>query len=177
MMAFWLQVQRLPRAVWAAAALVLLFTTLALWQRGQVRSARLEGARAQATADAARMRSAADRAVADQRRIIAASTAAQNRISKESENALAPRLAAIGRRHDDLRLRWAAARADSGRAGAGRAIEVSAAAGGVVDAACPAAGWVSFDTAAAAAAAADAAIAKDDAWRAWVMAQAAAWPE
>lgn len=177
MMAVLAQVQRLPRAVWAGAALVVLVLALASWQRGQVRSARIEGAQAQATADAARMRSAADRAAADQRRIIAASAATQNRISKETDNALAPRLAAIGRHHDDLRLRWTTARADSGRPGAGRTVAVSAAATGAADAACPAFGWVSFDTAAAAAAAADAAIAKDDAWREWVMAQAAAWPE
>jgi len=177
MIALLAQVQRLPRAIWAAAALVLLVLALALWQREQVRSARLEGARAQAGVDAARLRSAADRAAADQRRIIDASVAVQSRISKESDDALAPRLAAIGRRHDDLRLRWAAARADPGRPGAGGTTAIPVAATGAVDAACAAAGWVSFDTAAAAAAAADAAIAKDDAWREWVMAQAAAWPQ
>lgn len=177
MMAILMQVQRLPRAIWAVAALLLLIGGGALWQRGQVRSARIEGAQAQASADAARVRAVADRAAADQRRIIAASTATQARISKESDDALAPRLAAIGRRHDDLRLRWAAARADSGRPGAGGTTALPTAAGAVADAACAAGGWVSFDTAAAAAAAADAAIAKDDAWREWVLAQAAAWPE
>ncbi|MFZ4110455.1 MAG: hypothetical protein ACOYKQ_08305, partial [Polymorphobacter sp.] len=96
---------------------------------------------------------------------------------KESDNALAPRLAAVGRRHDDLRLRWAATRADPGRSGAGGTTAVPATPAGAADAACAAAGWVSFDTAVAAAAAADAAIAKDDAWREWVAAQAAAWPE
>ena len=54
---------------------------------------------------------------------------------------------------------------------------VSGAAAGAAAADCAAAGWVSFDTAAAAAEAADRAIAKDDAWIAWVSAQAAAWPK
>lgn len=177
MMTLLASAQRLPRAVWAAAAMALLLTGLALWHRGEIRAARADGARVQATSDAAQLRAAADRASADQRRIIAATAARQSKISKESDDALAPRLAAVGRRRDDLRLRWAAARANSGRPGAGGAIAVPATPAGAADTACAAAGWVSFDTAVAAAAAADAAIAKDDAWREWVMAQAAAWPE
>ena len=177
MMTLLASAQRLPRAVWATAAMALLLAGLALWHRGEIRAARADGARAQAASTAAQLRAAADRASADQRRIIAATAARQIRISKESENALAPRLAAVGRRHDDLRLRWAAARADFGRPGAGGATAVPATPAGAADAACSAGGWVSFDTAVAAAAAADTAIAKDDAWREWVAAQAAAWPE
>jgi len=169
--------RRLPRAAWAAAALALLLAALALWHRGEVRAARVAGAAAQAAADTAQLRAAADRATADQRRIIAATAARQTRISQETDDALAPRLAAIGRRHDDLRLRWAEARADPGRPGATGATAVPQATPGAADAACAARGWISFDTAAAAAAAADAAIAKDDAWREWVVAQEAAWPE
>ena len=177
MIALLASARRLPRAAWAAAALALLFVVLLLWHRGEVRAARVAGAAAQAAADTAQLRAAADRATADQRRIIAATAARQTRISQETNDALAPRLAAIGRRHDDLRLRWAAARADPGRPGTRGAIAIPEAATGAADTACAARGWVSFDTAAAAAAAADAAIAKDDAWREWAMAHAAAWPE
>jgi hypothetical protein len=169
--------RRLPRAAWAIAALALLLAGLALWHRGEVRSARVEGARAQAATDAAQVAGAAAQAAAAQRRVIAATAARQTKITKESDDALAARLADLGRRHDDLRLRWAAARADPGRPGAGGAITLSESPPGAADAACTARGWVSFDTAAAAAAAADAAIAKDDAWREWVVAQAEAWPE
>ncbi len=169
--------RKIPRAGWAALAALLLLAGLALWHRGEVRDARAEGARVQASADAAHVADAAAQAAAAQRRLITATAARQTRISQETDNALAPRLAAIGRRHDDLRLRWAAARADPGRPGAGGTTAVSEAATGAADAACTAGGWVSFDTAAAAAAAADAAIAKDDAWREWVVAQQAAWPE
>jgi hypothetical protein len=169
--------RRLPRAAWAAAALALLLAGLALWHRAEVRGARAQGARTQAASDAARVAGAAAQAAAAQRRVIAATAARQTKITKESDDALAARLADLGRRHDDLRLRWAAARADPGRPGAGGTIAVSAATPGAADAACAARGWVSFDTAVAAAAAADAAIAKDDAWREWVLAQAAAWPE
>jgi hypothetical protein len=177
MMTLLASARRLPRTVWAAIAVALLLAGLALWHRGEIRAARADGARVQAASDAAQLRAAADRASADQRRIIAATAARQTRINKESDDALAPRLAAVGRRHDDLRLRWAAARADPGRPGAGGTTAVPATPAGAADTACAAAGWVSFDTAAAAAAAADAAIAKDDAWREWAAAQAAAWPE
>lgn len=176
MMTLLASARRLPRTVWAAIAVALLLAGLALWHRGEIRAARADGARVQAASDAAQLRAAADRASADQRRIIAATAARQTRINKESDDALASRLAAVGRRHDDLRLRWAAARADPGRPGAGGTTAVPATPAGAADATCAAAGWVSFDTAAAAAAAADAAIAKDDAWREWVAAQAAAWP-
>lgn len=176
MMTLLASARRLPRTVWAAIAVALLLAGLALWHRGEIRAARADGARVQAASDAAQLRAAADRASADQRRIIAATAARQTRINKESDDALASRLAAVGHRHDDLRLRWAAARADPGRPGAGGTTAVPATPAGAADATCAAAGWVSFDTAAAAAAAADAAIAKDDAWREWVAAQAAAWP-
>jgi hypothetical protein len=177
MMTLLASARRLPRTVWAAIAVALLLAGLALWHRGEIRAARADGARVQAASDAAQLRAAADRASADQRRIIAATAARQTRINKESDDALAPRLAAVGRRHDDLRLRWAAARADPGRPGAGGTTAVPTTPAGAADTACAAAGWVSFDTAAAAAAAADAAIAKDDAWREWAAAQATAWPE
>ena len=58
MMTLLASAQRLPRAVWAAAAMALLLTGLALWHRGEIRAARADGARVQATSDAAQLRAA-----------------------------------------------------------------------------------------------------------------------
>ena len=58
MMTLLASAQRLPRAVWAAAAAALLLTGLALWVRGEIRAARADGARVQAASDAAQLRAA-----------------------------------------------------------------------------------------------------------------------
>ena len=168
---------KLARPVWyvlaAGAALLLLWR----WHGGRVTAAYGAGVQAQAAADRVRFEQAAAASAKAQEAVKAALMVRQGQVTKGTGDALFAKNADLARRYDDLRLRWAAYRAGGGDAGEGGAIAVSGTADGIVDAACPAAGWVSFDTAAAAAEAADTAIARDDAWREWVAGQRAAWPE
>ena len=169
--------RRVPAAVWVGLVAVLAMAGLWRWHGATVADARLDGARVQAVVDRAHYEAAASAAATEQRRRVAALATRQSVISKGSDDALLVRHADLARRYDDLRLRWAAHRADRRGAGNDRATAVPGAPAGVDDAACAARGWVSFDTAAAAAQAADAAIAKDDAWIEWAARQAAAWPD
>ncbi|WP_426165183.1 hypothetical protein [Sandarakinorhabdus sp. DWP1-3-1] len=162
------------RLALAGAAVLLLALA---WHNHRLAGAYRQGAAEQALADRRRVAEAASAAAAAQDRLAAALAGRQSRISKGTTDALVAQNDDLARRYADLRLRWAAARADRGGPGGDATAAVSGAAAGVDDAACAAGGWVSFDTAAAAAQAADAAIAKDDAWIAWATAQAATWPE
>ncbi len=166
----------LPRPVWYGLVLFAAGLLAWHWHNGRVASAYADGGRAQAGADRQRLDAATASAARRQAELIAALGARQADISKGSNDALLARDADLARRYADLRLRWAAYQADSGRAGQAGAAAVPGTAAGVDDAACAARGWVDFTTAAAAAQAADGAIAKDDAWIAWAKAQAAAWP-
>jgi hypothetical protein len=166
----------LPRWVWAGLGSLGLLLALWGWHGHEVRQARMKGAAAQAALDRAAFAQATQEAAVRQARLVRDLAVAQSMISKGVEDGLADRFADLARRSDDLRLRWAAARA-AGAAGAGGAVAVPGTPGGTDDAACAARGWVAFDTAAAAAHAADQAIAKDDAWISWARAQAAAWPD
>ena len=167
---------RLPRPIGFALLAALAIAGIAAWHGQRIDAAYANGLRDQSIADRAGFASAATAAAAVQQRLVTTLAARQQAISKESEDALVATNTDLARRYAALRLRWAAADTDRGGTGAGRAIAVPDAAPGVDDTACAARGWVSFDTAAAAAEAADSAIAKDDAWIAWVRAQRAAWP-
>jgi hypothetical protein len=169
--------RRVPKPIWYVLMAIFAIALLARWHGGKVAAAYAEGAVAQAQADDRRVRAASAAAEAAQNALRTQLAARQDKVTKGTDNALLAKTDDLARRYDDLRLRWAAYRADQGRAGESGAIAVSGTATGADDAACAANGWVSFDTAAAAAKAADTAIARDDAWRAWVTAQAAAWPE
>ena len=169
--------RRVPAAAWATLGVALALLGVWRWHDATVADARRDGARAQAVADRGRYEAAASAAAAEQHQRIAALAVRQSVISKGSDDALHIRHADLARRYDDLRLRWAAHRADQRGAGDDRATAVPGTAAGVDDATCAARGWVSFDTAAAAAQAADTAIAKDDAWIEWAARQAAAWPD
>jgi hypothetical protein len=166
----WSALKRLPRGVWLALA------ALWRWHSHQVHAARAAGAAAQKAADQAAYQQAATAAAAAQHRLVTQLAAAQARISQGTANDLDKANADLARRYDDLRLRWAAVRADPRGAGGAGAAALPDTAGPADLAACAAQGWVDFDTAAAAAHAADEAIGKDDAWRQWVSEQAAAWP-
>lgn len=167
----------IPRWAWAALAAVALIFGLRVWFDTKVSAARREGAAEQARVDREAYAAAEGVATARQAALRAKVKARAEAISKETGDALDDRRADLARGYDDLRMRWAAYRADQGRAGDGGATGVASAAGAADDAYCKAQGWVSFDVAAAAAEAADAAIAKDDAWREWWTAQAEAWPD
>ena len=169
--------RRLPRSLWIAGLAVLVIFLAWRWHWEKVDAAFVAGASEQARMDEGQVREAMAAAVLAQRTLKSAIEKQQARVSKGTNDALLAKQGDLVRRYDDLRLRWAAYRADQGRAGPGGAVGLSGSAAGADDAACAADGWVSFDTAAAAAQAADTAIARDDAWRHWVTAQAAAWPE
>ncbi len=169
--------RRVPKPVWFMVLAVFAIAVLARWHGEKVEAAYAEGAVAQAQADDRRVKAASAAAEAAQQALRTQLARHQDRVTKGTDNALLAKTDDLARRYGDLRLRWAAYRADQGRAGESGATAVSGAATDVDEAACAAGGWVSFDTAAAAAQAADTAIARDDAWRAWVTAQAAAWPE
>lgn len=166
----------LPRSVTyallAACGLFLLWQ----WHGHRVGLAYAEGTAQQAIADRAAVFRARAAATALQAKVVNTLATRQSKISKGSDDAIMAKNADIDGRYDALRLRWAASRANRGDTGAGGTIAVSTAAGATDLTACAARGWVDFQTAAAAAQAADTAIAKDDAWIAWVAAQAAAWP-
>ena len=168
---------RIPRPIWYIFAGVVALALVWHWHGRKVDDAYASGARAQAGADRQRLDAASLAAATAQSTLVAALGARQSRISKGTDDALVARNADLARRYDDLGLRWAAYRADPGASGQDRATGVPGTPAGVGDATCATAGWVSFDTAAAAAEAADTAIARDDAWRAWAAAQAAAWPD
>ncbi len=146
------------------------------WHAGRVRAAFTAGSQAQAEIDRTAYRTAAAAAAAAQHAKAVALAAHQSMLSKEATDALADHDAALARRYDDLRLRWAASRAAPRPPGDGRATALPGSAASTDDAACAARGWVAFDAAAAAAHAADTAIARDDAWIDWAAAQVAAWP-
>jgi hypothetical protein len=167
----------IPRWAWAALAAVVLLGGLWVWHGLEVSTARREGAAEQARVDREDFARAEGVATARQAAMRAAVKARADAISKEAGDALDDRRADLARGYDDLRMRWAAHRADQGRAGNGAAAGVASAAGVADDAYCKAQGWVSLDVAAAAAEAADTAIAKDDAWQEWWREQAAAWPD
>ena len=163
---------------WAWALLAAGFAAWAgwHWHAGQVRAAFNAGSQAQSSIDRTAYRTAAAAAAAAQHAKAVALAARQAVLSKETTDALADHDAALARRYDDLRMRWAASRAAPRAPGDDRATALPGAAAGPDDTACAARGWVAFDTAAAAAHAADTAIARDDAWIDWAAAQAAAWP-
>lgn len=167
----------MPRWAWGLVALATLIGGLWVWHGGEVRAARREGAAEQARVDRAAYAEAESLATARQAAVRAAAKARADAISKETGDALDDRRADLARGYDDLRVRWAAHRADQGGASQGGAVGVASAAGVADDAYCKAQGWVSLDVASAAAQAADTAIAKDDAWREWWTAQAEAWPD
>jgi hypothetical protein len=166
-----------PRPVWYALAAGLALLLLWRWHAAQVDTAYRSGVRAQAAADRAAYARASAAAAEAQQALVRRTAAAQARISKGSDDALRLSHDDLARRYDDLRLRWAAHNAAESRPGNDQPTALSGAAPGTAATDCAAAGWVSFDTAAAAAEAADRAIAKDDAWIAWVTAQAEAWPK
>lgn len=167
---------RLPRSVWIGVSLLVALLLLTRWHHAKIDAAFAAGGVAQAAADRKAVTAAATAAEKIQRELRASLAAKQHRITGGVDDELVSENADLVKRYDDLRLRWAAYRADQGGAGARRAIAVSTAASVVDATACPAAGWVSFDTAVAAAQAADTAIARDDAWRTWALGQAAVWP-
>lgn len=173
----WAALRGLPRPLLYGLAGALALLLLWRWHDGKVDAAFVAGGQAQAVVDRDRIAAASAAAVTAQRERIANLATRQARISKGTDDALDARADDLDRRHDDLRLRWAAYRADRRRAGEDRSTALSGTAASVDDAACAAEGWVAFDAAAAAAHAADAAIAKDDAWIAWAQAQGAVWPE
>ena len=167
---------RLPRWLWAGLGGMALLLTVWGWHGRELRQARAAGAAEQAALDRVAYEKAVMQAAQQQAQLVRELAVAQAMISKGVEDGLAGKFADLARRHDDLRLRWAAARA-SGATGGRAATAVSNAAGTADDAACAARGWVAFEVAAAAAHAADQALAKDDAWISWVRAQQAAWPD
>jgi hypothetical protein len=175
--AIWAAFRRVPMPIWYIGLTLLVGILVWRWHLGVVREAFVKGGIEQLAVDAQRFRQASVAAETQQEAVRSALKRRQAAVSKGTDDALLAKHADLARRYDDLRLRWAAYRADQGRTGEGGAAAVPGSAPGPDDAACAARGWVSFDTAAAAAEAADTAIARDDAWRAWVTAQAAAWPE
>lgn len=168
---------RVPRQIWYILAVMLLALVAWRWHAGQVESAYRLGGIDQSRIDEQLVRQASAAAEAGQNALRTAVKSRQVKVTKGTDDALLAKHTDLARRYDDLRLRWAAHRADQGGSGERGATAVPGAAAGIDDAACAARGWVSFDTATAAAQAADTAIARDDAWRAWVTTQAAAWPE
>ncbi len=166
-----------PREVWYAIAAAVALALVWHWHTGQVEVAFNDGGAAQAEADGAVVAQATARAEAMQRQVIASTVAKQFTITKGTDDALVARNAQLVRDYADLRMRWAAYRADQRGASEGAAGAAANAASIAGDAACKAKGWVDIDTAAAAAEAADVATARDDAWRAWWVAQVAAWPQ
>jgi hypothetical protein len=168
---------RVPRPLWYLLAIVISALLAWAWHSDKVETAYARGAAEQSRIDEQRVREASAAAEAGQNALRTALKSRQMKVTKGSDDALLAKNADLARRYDDLRLRWASYRADQGSAGESGATAFPRTAVGVDDAACAAAGWVSFDFAAAAAEAADTAIARDDAWRAWVTAQAMAWPE
>jgi hypothetical protein len=166
-----------PRPLWCALAAGVALLLLWRWHEAQVDTAWRAGAQAQVATDRAAYARASAAAEAAQKALAARLATRQSAISKGTDDALRRRTDDLARRYDDLRLRWAAHNASESATGNDQPAALSGAATGAYAAACAAAGWVSFDTAAAAAQAADRAIAKDDAWIAWAMAQADAWPK
>jgi hypothetical protein len=175
--AIWAALRRIPLPIWYIGMALLLGILVWRWHSVAVNEAFAKGGIEQLAVDEKRFRQASVAAEARQEAVRSALQRRQLAVSKGTDDALLAKHADLARRYDDLRLRWAAYRADQGSPGEGGATALPGAAAGADDAACAAQGWVSFDTAAAAAEAADTAIARDDAWRAWVTAQAAAWPE
>ena len=169
--------QILLKRFWPYMAGALLLGGVILWHKDKVSDAREAGRAEQAQIDAIAFQEAARRATEAQQAAIAKVKANSAAINKETTDALTKRNTDLARSYDDLRLRWAKAKADSSSADEGGATAVSDAAAGTIDAACAARGWVDFGTAATLAEAADRATAKDDAWRAWWTAQEAAWPD
>jgi hypothetical protein len=179
--AAWLAVQvfaaGVPRWVWYALAGALAVALVAHWHNGRVAQLIEDTRRVQAEADARTYTEAAQAAADAQQERIDKLTAKQTVINERTTDALQAKSDDIGRRYDDLRLRWAAHRAAESAAGDNQPAALPRTATGFDAAACAAEGWVSFDVAATAAEAADRAIAKDDQWRAWYLAQREAWPK
>ena len=167
----------IPRWLWRVLAVLLVLALLWRWHEGRVVEAARTARAAQAEADRAAYARASAAAAEAQAALASRLGRQQTRISKGTDDALRRQHDDLARRYDDLRLRWATHNAAEGAASIDHATAVSGAAAGAPPADCAAAGWVSFDTAAAAAEAADRAIAKDDAWIAWALAQQAAWPK
>jgi hypothetical protein len=166
-----------PRWVWHLLAALLVLLALWRWHESRLAEAAAAARADQASADRAAFARASAAAAEAQTALAGRVAGQQTRISKGTDDALRRDHDDLARRYDDLRLRWVAHRAAEGNPGDHHPAAVSGAAPGAAAADCAAAGWVSFDTAAAAAEAADRAIAKDDAWIAWVSAQAEAWPK
>lgn len=169
--------QILLKRFWPYMAGALLLGGVILWHKDAVSDARIAGMEAQAKVDTEAFKEAARLATEAQQAAIAKVEANSAAINERTTDALTKRNTDLARSYDDLRLRWAKAKADSSSAGEGGATAVSDAASGFDAAACKAAGWVDFGIAATLAEAADRATAKDDAWRAWWTAQEAAWPD
>lgn len=166
-----------PRWAWQLLAALVLLAIVWRWHEGRLAEAAAAARVAQASADRAAYARASAAAAEAQAALVSRTASLQTRISKGTDDALRRDHDDLARRYDDLRLRWAAHRAAEGDPGDHHPAAVSGTTTRVAAADCAAAGWVSFDTAAAAAEAADRAIAKDDAWIAWVSAQQAAWPK
>ena len=176
----WLAVQGfaagVPPWLWRVLAILAAVAAVWWWHSSEVEKAAKAAAATQLAADRAAYQRAAEAARVKQAQLVAASVAKVEAINERTTNDLKKRTDRLARSYDDLRLRWAAHRADQGQPRDGAAAGVPGATAGFDAAACAAEGWVSFDVAAAAAEAADRAIAKDDAWIAWAMEQQAAWP-
>lgn len=169
--------RRIPTWAYIALAVIAAVITLHAWHNGQLRKARNAGRAEQASIDAKAFNEAARKAEAQQERVIADTVAKAEQITMETTNEIAKERDAIARDYAAIRLRWRRAEANSSRAGKGEAVAVASAAPGFDAAACTARGYVDFQTAATIAEAADVATARDDAWREWWTAQAAAWPK
>lgn len=167
----------IPRWAWVAMALLALLVGLRVWFVHEVSTARREGAAEQARVDREAYAAAEGVATARQAALRAKVKARADAISKETSDALDDRRIDLARGYDDLRMRWAAYRADQGRAGQGGPTGLAGAASVADDAYCKAQGWVSLHVATAAAEAADGAILKDDQWIEWQTNQMAAWPD
>lgn len=170
-------VRRLPRSFWLVLAVLVLLLGAVRWHETGLRRAERAGRVAQAALDRAAVLAAERDASARQAALVRAADVRAERISREVADGLQAELDDLGRRHAELRLRWARAAAADGGPGERGAAAAADAAAGADAAACAARGWVDFDSASALAEAADRATAKDDAWIAWMRQQQAAWPE
>ena len=127
----------IPGWAWAAIAAALTAWGCWHWHNRQLRTAYAAGSQAQAAIDRTAYRTAAAAAAAAQHAKAVALAARQAVLSKETTDALADHDAALARRYDDLRLRWAASRAAPAAPGDGRAVALPGPAQIADDAACP----------------------------------------
>lgn len=167
----WNLVRRLLPYIGIALALLALWR----WHDGKVEAAFEAGAVKQAAADLKAIERAEKAATARQAAIIAARVKSATAINERTTDALEKRNAALARSYDDLRMRWAAYRANQGGPGNSDATAVS---GSPASVACaPAAGFVPVETAIAPSEAADRYAAQLNGWIDWYEANKAAWPK